>query len=61
VFEGVREHLSKGDWHLGVRKTSYSPTEEILVERIHFGPGSDFVGTLMMVVYGIGEVASETE
>ena len=57
MFEGM-SGLSKGCWHLGVRKTSYSPVEELLVERIHFDPGSDLVGTLVVVVSGIREEAA---
>lgn len=41
--------------------TSYSPIEEVLVERIHFGAGSDFEHMLRVVVYYVCGVTTETE
>lgn len=44
----------------GFLLTTYSPTEEVLVERIHFVAGSGFVGTLRVVVYDVSGVAADT-
>lgn len=41
--------------------TSYSPIEEVLVERIHFGAGSDLECRLRVVVYYVCGMAAETE